>query len=65
MISACHGRVFCPHVHLQMLEEVVVLARSERDQHSDGARQRRVHQGVVASRNKTRFLEINENVRFC
>ena len=43
-------------MHLQVLEEVVVLVRGERHEHAHGPAQRRVHQRVVAAGDQGGFL---------
>ena len=51
-IPATHGWIFPSHVHLQMLEEVVVLIAGEGHHHPHCARQCGVHQGVTAARDE-------------
>ena len=66
MVSSTEGRIFCPQMHFQMLEEIVVFMRCEGDQHAHGPRQGREHQGVVPTRNQVGFLEWkrNENISY-
>ena len=46
MVSATQRRIFSSHVHLQVLEEVVVLHAGEGDQHAHTATESSVHQAV-------------------
>ena len=62
VVTATQRRVLRPHVHLQVLEEVHVLVRSEGHQHSDSARDGGVHQRLAAARNQRRFLYTEQAV---
>ena len=57
VISSTKRRIFSPHVHFQMLEEIVVFMRCEWYQHSDCTRKRCVNQRIVASRYQIGFLK--------
>ena len=57
MVSSTEGRIFCPQMHFQMLEEIVVLVGCEGNQHAHSAGQGREHQGIVPARNQIGFLE--------
>ena len=54
-VPATHGWIFSSHVHLQMLEKVMVLIAGEGHHHPHCAGQGGVHQRVTASRNQGRL----------
>ena len=55
MIPATHGWILPSHVHLEMLEEVMVLIAGEGHHHPHCTRQGSVHQRIAAARNQSRF----------
>lgn len=52
VVTSAQRRVLAPHMHLEVLEEVVVLARRERQQHAQRAGQRRVQQRLGPARDQ-------------
>ena len=57
VIPSAKRRILGPHMHFQMLEEIVVFMRCEWYQHSDCTRKRCVNQRIVASRYQIGFLK--------
>ena len=57
VIAAAQGGVLGAHVHLEVLEEVVVLVGAERHEHADGAGEGCVDDGVVAARDQRGLLQ--------
>ena len=57
MIPAAQRRILAPHVHLQMLEKVVVLVGREGHQHAHRAGQAGVHQRVRAAGDERGLLQ--------
>jgi len=57
VVPAADGRVLGAHVHLEVLEKVVVLMRGERNQDADRPGQRGVHQRLGTARNQGCFLQ--------
>ncbi len=58
MVPACQRRVFSTKMHLQVLEEVVILMGSERHQHTHSPGKGCVYQGIASSRDQVGFLQL-------
>lgn len=59
MVPSTQGRILRAHVHFQMLEEIVVFMRRERNKDTHSSWQRSVHQRLTSSRNQGSFLKRN------
>ena len=73
MISAANRRMISAQMHLQMLEEIVIFVRGERNQHADAAAEGGVYERFRASRDESGLLqgthnfahvEVNHHFRF-
>lgn len=62
MVASTERRVLAPHVHLQMLKEVVILSRSEGQQHSERAAEGRVQKGLRTSRDQRGSLQRRDSL---
>jgi hypothetical protein len=56
VVPAAERRILRAHMHLEVLEEVLVLVRRERHKHAHRAGQSRVDQRLAATRDQRRFL---------
>ena len=57
VVPPANGRVLRPHMHLQMLEKIMVLMGRKGYQHAHRPRQGGVDQGVVAPRDQVGLLQ--------
>lgn len=56
MLAAAQGRILGPHVHLEVLEEVLVFVRGEGDEHADRAAHGGVHETLGTALDQRGFL---------
>lgn len=57
MVSSAKGGILAPHVHLEVLEEVVIFPRRERQQSAERARDCRIQQRLGTARYKCCSLQ--------